>query len=161
MPLKSDVDSSSFDVNFFFQFGRFRYYIPVEVLTRVSVQLIDEDHRFCLSIGVLDKVKDALIDGETRNSRLGFRTACVDMMNRVDSYSVLRYFYLEGTSLFQGFQLLFGRKRLRLPFGGLAFDCLGQALYKRGDDITLTLCNDCRFSKMDINRFDGSSPPFL
>lgn len=122
MPLKGDVDSGSVDINFFFRFGCFRYYIPVEVLARISVQLINEDHRFGLTIGVLDKLADALFDGELRNSRLGFRTSRIDMMNGVDSDSVLRYFYLEGTSLSQSFQLLFSRDWLRLPFGRLAFD---------------------------------------
>ena len=89
MPLKSDVDSSSLNINFFFQFSSFRYYIPIEVLARVSVQLIDEDHRFGLAIGVLDKLESALSDGETRYSRLGFRTSRIDMMNRVGSDSVL------------------------------------------------------------------------
>ena len=122
MPLKGDVDSGGIDVNFFFWFGCFRYYIPIEVLTRISVQLIDKDHRFGLTIGMLDKLEDALSDGKTRNSRLGSRTSRIEMMNGVDSDSVLRYFYLEGTSLFQSFQLLFSRKWLRLPFGRLAFD---------------------------------------
>jgi len=89
MPLKGNVDSGSIDVNFFFRFGCFRYYIPIEVLTRVSVQLIDEDHRFGLAIGVLDDVEDALFDGEVRDSRLGFRTSRIDMMNGVDPNSML------------------------------------------------------------------------
>lgn len=89
MPLKSDIDSSSFNIDFFFKFGRFRYHIPVEILARVSVQLIDENHRFGLAIGVLDKLEGALSDGETRNSRLGFRTSRIDMMNGVDPDSVL------------------------------------------------------------------------
>ena len=122
MSFKGDVDSGSIDVNFFFWFGRFCYHIPIEVLTRISIQLINEDHRLSLTIGILDKLEDALFDGEICNSRLGFRTSRIEMMNGIDSESVLRYFYLEGASLSQSFQLLFSRDWLLLPFGRLAFD---------------------------------------